>query len=114
MPARRIEANTSFLPSSNGRKKRGFRPSLSRNGKGDGHRPPALPPAKEQELICATVTDLTTLFLKHSTHQLARYAADCISGLTERELISLHDRMFGTNAGSVLDPIVRWTFSANA
>lgn len=37
----------------------------------------------------------------------ARFAADCISSLTERELTSLHDRMFGTNAGSVLDPIVR-------
>ncbi|MCM5691426.1 dNTP triphosphohydrolase [Sinorhizobium meliloti] len=36
-----------------------------------------------------------------------RFAADCISSLTEREVISLHDRMFGTNAGSVLDPIVR-------
>lgn len=39
--------------------------------------------------------------------RLPRYAADCISGLTERELISLHERMFGANAGSVLDPIVR-------
>jgi len=38
---------------------------------------------------------------------LPRYAADCISSLTEREVISLHDRMFGTKAGSVLDPIVR-------
>jgi dGTPase len=38
---------------------------------------------------------------------LPRYAADCIASLTEREVISLHDRMFGTNAGSVLDPLVR-------
>lgn len=38
---------------------------------------------------------------------LPRYAADCISGLTEREVVSLHERMFGANAGSVLDPIVR-------
>lgn len=38
---------------------------------------------------------------------LPRYAADCISSLTEREVTSLHARMFGTDSGSVLDPIVR-------
>lgn len=39
--------------------------------------------------------------------KLPRFASDCISSLTEREVVSLHDRMFGMNAGSVLDPIVR-------
>lgn len=42
-----------------------------------------------------------------SPDRLPRYAADCIASLTERESISLHHRMFGANAGSVLDPIVR-------
>ena len=40
-------------------------------------------------------------------NHLPRYAADCISSLTEREATSLHARMFGTDSGSVLDPIVR-------
>nr|WP_313023956.1 dNTP triphosphohydrolase [Brucella intermedia] len=44
---------------------------------------------------------------KSNDGNLPRYASDCISSLTEREIISLHDRMFGANAGSVLDPIVR-------
>lgn len=42
-----------------------------------------------------------------NTENMARFAADCISSLTEREVTNLHDRMFGANAGSVLDPIVR-------
>lgn len=39
--------------------------------------------------------------------RLPRYSADCISSLTEREVVSLHGRMFGSDGGSVLDPIVR-------
>ncbi len=37
----------------------------------------------------------------------ARFAADCIASLSERELVGLHGRLFGTASGSVLDPIVR-------
>lgn len=37
----------------------------------------------------------------------ARFVADCIAGLSEREAIGLHGRLFGTATGSVLDPIVR-------
>ena len=37
----------------------------------------------------------------------ARFVADCIAGLTEREATALHGRLFGTATGSVLDPIVR-------
>lgn len=37
----------------------------------------------------------------------ARFVADCIAGLSEREAIALHGRLFGTATGSVLDPIVR-------
>lgn len=37
----------------------------------------------------------------------ARFVADCIGGLSEREAIGLHGRLFGTATGSVLDPIVR-------
>ena len=37
----------------------------------------------------------------------ARFVADCIAGLSEREAMGLHDRLFGTATGSVLDPIVR-------
>lgn len=36
-----------------------------------------------------------------------RFAADCIAGLTEREVVGLHGRLFGGDSGSVLDPIVR-------
>lgn len=36
-----------------------------------------------------------------------RFAADCLGSLTEREVVSLHGRMFGSESGSVLDPIVR-------
>ena len=37
----------------------------------------------------------------------ARKVADCISCLTENELIQLHKRLTGREIGSVLDPIVR-------
>lgn len=37
----------------------------------------------------------------------ARFAADCIASMTEAELIALHQRLTGSAAGSVLDPIVR-------
>jgi dGTPase len=37
----------------------------------------------------------------------ARFVADCIAGLSEREATALHGRLFGTATGSVLDPIVR-------
>jgi len=37
----------------------------------------------------------------------ARFAADCISSLTENEVIGLHSRLFGRSSGSVLHPIVR-------
>jgi dGTPase len=37
----------------------------------------------------------------------ARFVADCIAGLSEREALGLHGRLFGTATGSVLDPIVR-------
>ena len=36
-----------------------------------------------------------------------RFVADCIAGLSEGEAVKLHGRLFGTAAGSVLDPIVR-------
>lgn len=36
-----------------------------------------------------------------------RFCADCICSLTEPEVIALHGRLFGSSAGSVLDPIVR-------
>ena len=37
----------------------------------------------------------------------ARATADCISSLTEREALALHQRLRGITSGSVLDPIVR-------
>lgn len=37
----------------------------------------------------------------------ARFAADCLCSLTEHEVVALHGRLFGSLAGSVLDPIVR-------
>lgn len=37
----------------------------------------------------------------------ARFSADCISSLTEKQLVSLWGRLTGYSAGSVLDPIVR-------
>ncbi|MEQ1713395.1 MAG: hypothetical protein ABL908_18630, partial [Hyphomicrobium sp.] len=37
----------------------------------------------------------------------ARLVADCISSLTERELIALHQRLTGQVGGSITDPIVR-------
>jgi dGTPase len=38
---------------------------------------------------------------------VARFAADCISSLTETEAVALHARLHGISSGSVLDPIVR-------
>ena len=37
----------------------------------------------------------------------ARFVADCVASLSEREAVGLHGRLFGTATGSVLDPIVR-------
>lgn len=37
----------------------------------------------------------------------ARFAADCISSLSESEAVALHGRLTGVATGSVLDPIVR-------
>lgn len=37
----------------------------------------------------------------------ARIVADCISGLTEIEVVKLHDRLRGIASGSIVDPIVR-------
>jgi dGTPase len=42
-----------------------------------------------------------------SDNQSARFVADCIATLSEKEAIGLHGRLFGTATGSVLDPIVR-------
>jgi dGTPase len=42
-----------------------------------------------------------------SEGSLPRFAADCIAGLTETQAIALYGRLYGTAAGSVLDPIVR-------
>lgn len=36
-----------------------------------------------------------------------RYVADCIAGLTEREVSGLFERLNGTSSGSVLNPILR-------
>lgn len=36
-----------------------------------------------------------------------RFVADCLASLTESEAVRLHGRLFGTDSGSVLDPIVR-------
>lgn len=36
-----------------------------------------------------------------------RFAADCIGGMTEAQAIALYGRLYGTAAGSVLDPIIR-------
>lgn len=46
-------------------------------------------------------------YLKDLSNSAARFAADCISSLTEREVTRLHSRLTGHEAGSVLDPIVR-------
>lgn len=42
-----------------------------------------------------------------SDNQSARFVADCVATLSEREAIGLHGRLYGTATGSVLDPIVR-------
>lgn len=36
-----------------------------------------------------------------------RFVADCLASLTESEAVRLHGRLFGSDSGSVLDPIVR-------
>lgn len=47
------------------------------------------------------------VYLKDITDHPARFSADCIASLTEREVTRLHSRLVGYDAGSVLDPIVR-------
>ncbi len=42
-----------------------------------------------------------------SCTSIPRFAADCISSMTEHEVAGMHARLFGSLAGSVLDPIVR-------
>lgn len=42
-----------------------------------------------------------------SAPNTARFVADCIASLSEREAVGLHGRLYGTATGSVLDPIVR-------
>jgi dGTPase len=37
----------------------------------------------------------------------ARFTADCIASLTEKEVVGMYGRLFGTSDSSVLDPIVR-------
>ncbi len=37
----------------------------------------------------------------------ARFAADCIASMTEAQAIALFGRLYGTAAGSVLDPIIK-------
>ncbi|NKQ73833.1 deoxyguanosinetriphosphate triphosphohydrolase [Rhizobium sp. UPM1132] len=37
----------------------------------------------------------------------ARFAADCVASLTEKEVVGMYGRLFGTSDSSVLDPIVR-------
>ncbi|MGO7921975.1 dGTP triphosphohydrolase [Rhizobium ruizarguesonis] len=37
----------------------------------------------------------------------ARFAADCVASLSEKEVVGMHGRLFGTSDSSVLDPIVR-------
>jgi dGTPase len=46
-------------------------------------------------------------YLRELSDNPARFVADCISSLTEREVTRLHSRLVGFDAGSVLDPIVR-------
>ncbi len=63
------------------------------NGSGGGKIPDYLPKRLE--------------YLKTHTEAPARFVADCISSLTEREVTRLHSRLIGYDSGSVLDPIVR-------
>lgn len=42
-----------------------------------------------------------------SEGSVARFTADCIASLTESQALALYSRLYGTAAGSVLDPIVR-------
>ncbi|WP_103255958.1 deoxyguanosinetriphosphate triphosphohydrolase family protein [Tabrizicola aquatica] len=46
-------------------------------------------------------------YLTDFSKTVQRFAADCISSLTEREATRLHSRLVGYEGGSVLDPIVR-------
>jgi dGTPase len=46
-------------------------------------------------------------YLTEWTDEKERFVADCLSGLTEREVTELHARLTGLFSGSVLDPIVR-------
>jgi dGTPase len=46
-------------------------------------------------------------YLANFSKTVQRFAADCISSLTEREATRLHSRLVGYEGGSVLDPIVR-------
>lgn len=36
-----------------------------------------------------------------------RFAADCVSSMSEGQAIALHGRLYGTAAGSVMDPLIR-------
>lgn len=42
-----------------------------------------------------------------SDRNMARFAADCISSMTESEATRLHARLTGLDSGSVFDPIIR-------
>lgn len=46
-------------------------------------------------------------YIADLSSERSRFVADCISGLTEREVTELHARLTGASYGSVLDPIVR-------
>ncbi len=68
-----------------------------------------------QDLVEEIESGKQTFLPKRFSHLLeaaaskssARITADCIASLTEAETISLHGRLRGLAAGSVLDPIVR-------
>jgi dGTPase len=47
------------------------------------------------------------IYLADFSNTAQRFAADCISSLTEKEATKLHSRLVGYEGGSVLDPIVR-------
>ncbi|KWV58826.1 hypothetical protein AS026_29565 [Rhizobium altiplani] len=38
---------------------------------------------------------------------VARFTADCVASLTEKEVVGMYGRLYGTSDSSVLDPIVR-------
>lgn len=64
---------------------------------------------KDGDSECPDFLPIRLRYLKNITNKTsrARFTADCIASLTEREAIGLHGRLFGTVAGSVFDPIVR-------